>query len=316
MKELILKKVENYIKEKNLIQPKEKVLLGVSGGADSVCLLCILEILAKKLDFQIGVLHVEHGIRGEASLEDAAFVQKLCEEKSILFWQKSFAIPKIAKERGLTEEEAGRHMRYQAFAEQMEREGYQKTAIAHNLNDNAETILFHLARGSAFAGLAGIAVRRDAFIRPLLCLERKEIEGFLQEIGQDYCTDQTNLELAYSRNRIRHKILPELEALNPKAVAHMGKTAEWIRQADRYFAKEAKALAEKCVKLEPEKARIEIEALKSQEPIIQSYLLMDLMEKIGGHRVDLTEKHLLEIQSLLEKQSGKSVDLPLSLIHI
>ena len=270
IREQTLKKVENFILEKEMLKAGDKILLGVSGGADSVCLLCLLEELAEKMHFSIGVLHIEHGIRGAASLRDAAFVKALCEKKGIPFEMRAFPIPEIAEREKLSEEEAGRKMRYQAFSEKMEEEGYQKTAIAHNLNDNAETMLFHLARGSALAGLSGIAAVRGSFIRPLLCLERKEIEAYLAAIGQDYCQDQTNDDQGYSRNRIRHSLLPELEKINPKAVEHMGRTASFLRQADRYLAEEAKRLENVSVmKKQENEIRLHIEKLQEADPLIR-----------------------------------------------
>jgi tRNA(Ile)-lysidine synthase len=311
IREQTLKKVENFILEKEMLKAGEKILLGVSGGADSVCLLCILEELAAKMNFSIGVLHIEHGIRGEASLRDAAFVRALCEKKRIPFEERSFPIPEIAEREGLSEEETGRKMRYQAFSEKMEQENYQKTAIAHNLNDNAETMLFHLARGSALAGLAGIAAVRGQFIRPLLCLERKEIEAYLKAIGQEYCSDQTNEDLYYSRNRIRHSLLPELEKINPKTIEHMGRTASFLRQADQYLTGVAKQLEEKAVlRKEANEVRLRIRTLQEAEPLLRSYLFMEIMESVGGHRVDLGEKHLQDLEKLLESQSGKNIDLP------
>lgn len=311
IREQTLKKVENFILQKEMLKAGDKILLGVSGGADSVCLLCLLEELAEKVHFSIGVLHIEHGIRGEASLRDAAFVKALCEKKGIPFEMRAFPIPEIAEREKLSEEEAGRKMRYQAFSEKMEEEGYQKTAIAHNLNDNAETMLFHLARGSALAGLSGIAAVRGSFIRPLLCLERKEIEAYLAAIGQDYCQDQTNDDQGYSRNRIRHSLLPELEKINPKAVEHMGRTATFLRQADRYLAEEAKRLENVSVmKKQENEIRLHIEKLQEADALIRKYLFMNVMEAVGGRRVDLGERHLQDLEKLLESQSGKSIDLP------
>lgn len=273
IREEIRRKVENFIIKEQMIEKEDRILLGVSGGADSVCLLCLLQELSKRMGFSLGVLHIEHGIRGEESLRDADFVRRLCREKGLPFEQRSYDVPKLAKEEGLSEEEAGRKVRYAAFSEKMEKEGYQKTAVAHNLNDNAETMLFHLARGSALAGLSGIPAVRGRIIRPLLCLERREIEAYLAAIGQDYCQDRTNQELIYSRNRIRHQILPELEEINPKAVEHMGKTAAFIGEADLYLTREAKKLEEACLKKKKGEVRIAIRELKEADPLLRRYLL-------------------------------------------
>ncbi len=310
IREEIRRKVENFIIKEQMIEKGDRILLGVSGGADSVCLLCLLQDLSDKMGFSLGVLHIEHGIRGEESLRDAEFVRQLCREKELPFEQHSYDVPKLAKEEGLSEEEAGRKVRYAAFTKKMEKEGYRKTAVAHNLNDNAETMLFHLARGSALAGLSGIPAVRGRIIRPLLCLERREIEAYLAAIGQDYCQDRTNQELIYSRNRIRHQILPELEEINPKAVEHMGKTAAFIGEADLYLTREAKKLEEACLKKDKGEVRIAIGRLKEADPLLRRYLFMDAMEAVSGKRMDLGERHLQDLEELLSRQSGKRIDLP------
>ncbi len=310
IREEIRRKVENFIIKEQMIEKGDRILLGVSGGADSVCLLCLLQELSDRLGFSLGVLHIEHGIRGEESLRDADFVRRLCREKGLPFEQRSYDIPRLAKEEGLGEEEAGRKVRYAAFTEKMEKEGYRKTAVAHNLNDNAETMLFHLARGSALAGLSGIPAVRGKIIRPLLCLERREIEAYLAAIGQDYCQDRTNQELIYSRNRIRHQILPELEEINPKAVEHMGKTAAFIGEADLYLTREAKKLEEACLKKDKGEVRIAIGRLKEADPLLRRYLFMDALEAVSGKRMDLGERHLQDLEELLFRQSGKRIDLP------
>lgn len=310
IREEIRRKVENFIIKEQMIEKGDRILLGVSGGADSVCLLCLLQDLSDKMGFSLGVLHIEHGIRGEESLRDAEFVRQLCREKELPFEQHSYDVPKLAKEEGLSEEEAGRKVRYAAFTEKMEKEGYRKTAVAHNLNDNAETMLFHLARGSALAGLSGIPAVRGKIIRPLLCLERREIEAYLAAIGQDYCQDRTNQELIYSRNRIRHQILPELEEINPKAVEHMGKTAAFIGEADLYLTREAMKLEEACLKKDKGEVRIAIGRLKEADPLLRRYLFMDALEAVSGKRMDLGERHLQDLEELLSRQSGKRIDLP------
>ena len=185
----------------------DSIVAGVSGGADSVCLLLILCSLSRKLDLQLAVVHVDHGIRQEA-VEDAAYVRQLCEEMKVPFFLVKKDVPRYAAARHLSLEEAGRQIRYQAFreaAKKLNGRGAVKIAVAHNANDRAETMLFHLFRGTGLTGLGSIRPVRDGIIRPLLGLQRTEIEAYLEEEGRAYCKDKTNEEDTYTRNRIRRQ---------------------------------------------------------------------------------------------------------------
>ena len=211
----------NEWKKEKIVEDGDIVLAGVSGGADSVCLLLMLEQLQKKTDFLLEAVHVEHGIRGEESRKDAAFVKNLCQDHGIRCHIFSVEVPLFAEKHGLGLEEAARILRYDCYkkaAESVKKEFPEKKirlALAHHAEDNAETVLFQMVRGSGLDGLCGMSRRRDEgiyeLIRPLLAQPREEIETFLRECGQSYCTDETNLDTEYSRNRIRHQVLPELK---------------------------------------------------------------------------------------------------------
>ena len=207
----MLDKVITYIEENELIQKKDRIVVGVSGGADSVCLFSVLLELQKKYELELFVVHVHHGIRGEEADKDEQFVENLAKKHQIpyyCFWKN---IPVLSKKRGLTEEEAGRIVRYEAFYEVLKKVNATKIAVAHNQNDCAETVLFQLFRGSGLKGMCGIFPKRDEIIRPLLGVDRKAIEAYLMQKGQAYCTDRTNLEEEYTRNKIRLSILPIAE---------------------------------------------------------------------------------------------------------
>ena len=214
----------NEWKKEKIVEDGDIVLAGVSGGADSVCLLLMLEQLQKKTDFLLEAVHVEHGIRGEESRKDAAFVKNLCQDHGIRCHIFSVEVPVFAEKHGLGLEEAARILRYECYkkaAESVKKEFPEKKirlALAHHAEDNAETVLFQMVRGSGLDGLCGMSRRRDEgiyeLIRPLLAQPREEIEAFLKECGQSYCTDETNLDTEYSRNRIRHQVLPDTAALD------------------------------------------------------------------------------------------------------
>ena len=174
----------------------------VSGGADSVCLLIVLNSIKDELGFDLEAIHVEHGIRGEESVDDASFVEKLCDSMNIKLHMHSVKAKEYAEENSMSLEEAARELRYNIF------EGYEgKIAIAHNMEDNAETLIFNMIRGSGIEGLTGISIKRGKYIRPLLDCSRADIEKYLSDNNQSYRTDSTNEDSTYTRNNIRHNIM-------------------------------------------------------------------------------------------------------------
>ena len=215
-----------------MLQPGDRVVAGVSGGADSVCLLFLLLEWRREFPLDIAVVHVNHGIRPEAG-EDARYVEKLCGEHKIPFFLTEADVRQRSILEKCSEEEAGRRTRYEAFDKAAEEWGATKIAVAHNSNDRSETQLFHLFRGSGIRGLASILPVRGRIIRPILCLERWEIEDFLTQQGIFYCKDATNDEDDYTRNRIRHHILPYAEQnIARGCVAHMNQTAELLAETE------------------------------------------------------------------------------------
>ena len=189
----MIKKVAAFMKRHQMLPENGHILAGVSGGADSVCLFRLLLRLREEMGFTLSVVHVEHGIRGEESLMDMEFVRRLASSHGIAFSSYACLAPRLAKERRISLEEAGREARYEAFAAESARFGDgARVALAHHMEDNAETVLFHMCRGSGMAGIAGIAPVRGNIIRPLLCVTRAEIEDFLRREGQPFRTDATN----------------------------------------------------------------------------------------------------------------------------
>ena len=286
----MLKKVKNFIEQHHMIEAGEKILAGVSGGADSVCLLLVLAKLQEPLGFTLAAVHVEHGIRGEESLADAAFTERLCRDLGIPCRRYSVRAAEYARERGLSLEEAARELRYGCFRQACREEGAGKTAVAHHGGDSAETMLFHLARGTGIRGLGGIApsIQMDGMqvIRPLLCLTRQEIEGWLREQEQDFCVDATNADVNYARNRIRREVLPGLCRINSQAIAHMMNTAGQLREISEFLEEAAQqagaGVYEKIAAESTAAGRIRIgeERFRQIHPVLQKTLLHQL---IGGN---------------------------------
>lgn len=252
----IRNRVYAYIKENNMIEAGDRVVAGVSGGSDSVCLLILLAELRTALPFSLEVVHVNHGIREEAG-EDAAFVQALCARLGIVCHVYETDVRAAARQARLSEEEAGRNARYEAFRQALAGQKG-KIAVAHNENDRAETLLFHLFRGSGLDGMASIRPVREDVIRPLLCLKKEEIEGFLREEGQCWCVDRTNLGNDYARNRIRHQILPAAETgICSAAVRHLAEASELMQQTAAYLKKQTEEALARCSEDRREAARAE-----------------------------------------------------------
>ena len=200
MKEKVLETIKKY----NLIEAGDKIVLGVSGGPDSISMLDILRQLKKEIGFEIYVAHINHMIREEA-IDDEKYVQNYCEKNNIEFYAKRIDVPQIANSKKIGTEEAGRKVRYEFFEEILQKTGSNKIAIAHNKNDKIETIIMHLLRGSGLSGLKGIEpIRDNKYIRPLIECERQEIEKYCEENKLVPRIDKTNFENDCTRNKKCH----------------------------------------------------------------------------------------------------------------
>lgn len=305
-------KVKAYIDKYHMISPGDTVVAGVSGGADSICLFVMLCGLMKEKGFRLSVVHVNHGIREEAG-EDAAYVEGLCNKRGIPFLLVQKDVRAYAKKRRISEEEAGREVRYRAFEEALEGWGGSgKIAVAHNANDRAETMLFHLFRGTGLTGAAGIRPVRGKVIRPILCLEREEIEDYLREKEVPFCIDRTNMEDTYTRNRIRSHILPFAKRrICVGAVGHMCEAADIFLEADEYIRKQAQKAYESCIlQASEDKMILDVRRLMGEEGLIRKRVLMQCMETLTAGRKDISSVHIRELEQLLQKQGSKGLSLP------
>ncbi len=308
-------KVYNYIQTHGLIEPGNRLVVGVSGGADSVCLLRVLKALMPVLHIPsqgIVVVHVHHGIRGAEADHDAAFTKDLCAKLGFLYQEYRKDIPAYAKQLNMTVEEAGREYRYQCMEELVMQLKFDKIAVAHNQDDVAETVLFHMLRGSGLNGLAGIAASRGNIIRPLLGVSRAEIEAYLEECGQDFCQDSTNAELAYARNKIRHSILPVMKELNDRAVEHICQLAQDAAQSYDYIHTQA---MEQCDTTEDEDAfgrtvTLSIAELYKVGPVLQEHIVWEAIGQVAQRKKDITRRHIQAVVALIYQDSGSSVQLP------
>jgi tRNA(Ile)-lysidine synthase len=306
-------KVHNYIKEHNMLEKGDRIVIGVSGGADSVCLFHVLFRLVDEYNLKLFVVHVNHGIRKIDADLDEAYVKELCDQRNVTFRSLKVDVKKIGKRDGLSEEEAGRLIRYEEFYRCYEENKCNKIAIAHNKNDNAETILFHLFRGSGMKGLSGILPVRDEIIRPLLGIERIEIEHYLKEKEIKYCNDYTNETDDYSRNRIRHHILGYAkDYINVRATNNIVHAGNQIREVYKFLEKNIDLEFDKTVTFhEKETAyEIDIHRLMLQDTIIQRGIVRKIFYLLAGKLKDVEFDHTDLVLSLMKKQVGKRLNMP------
>jgi len=305
-------KVLQYVRKYHMIEEDDCIVVGVSGGADSVCLLLMLLEIRKVLPIEIRVVHVNHLIRADAAA-DAAFVRELCLAHKLSFTLVEEDVKAKAHVLHVSDEEAGRTVRYAAFERELgTRKG--RIAVAHNKNDSCETFLFHLFRGTSLRGLAGIRPVRDRIIRPLLCLSRSEIEAYLQERNVSYCIDSTNLEDNYSRNKIRHHILDTaVQEISPAAVDHISDACGRIQEAYELIADLTKQGFEACVKVMPQTLHIDREKFLQLHDTIQGYVILEALAQAAGSRKDLEAIHIRQVRELMDRQCGRMIQLPYQL---
>ena len=308
------RKFVQFIEKNKLFEKNEKLVVGVSGGADSVCLLSLLCKLKEEMNFQITVVHVNHQIREEAD-KDADFVRALCEKNKVEFVLRKYQVNSLAKEWNMSSEEAGRKVRYETFSEVLG-EDLGKIVVAHNQNDVAETVLFNLFRGSASAGLSGIKPMNGNIVRPLLCFSRDEIEAYLKEINLEYCIDQTNLTDDYTRNKIRNHILPYAEENIVKgSTSHIYATAAFLREQEEYLEEETERNFHKVANLSEEGTTLKIigEEFLKLHGFMQKRVVYKAIEQLAKSRKDITSKHIDGVINLFHKEGMKCTDLPYNL---
>ena len=294
------KKVYHYIQDNQLLSPGDDVTVALSGGADSVALLWLLRELAHRLGIRLRAAHFHHGLRGEEADRDAEFCRALCADWEIPFTLGRGDVKAWAAAEGESLEEAARVLRY-AF---LNRVAPGKIAAAHNADDNAETLLLHLLRGTGPRGLGGIPPRRDRLIRPLLSCTRAEIEALLAQKGLPHVEDSSNAADDCLRNRLRHQVLPLLRAENPGLSRTLGRTAALLRAEDAYLSRLAAEAAEECRTGEG----YSCERLLALDPVPRRRVLMSALRVLGLE--DPAEVYVEALEALLRAGPSASLDLP------
>ena len=294
----ILARVADFCTREGLLQPGIPLQLAaaVSGGADSMALLLLLRQLQPRFGYTLSACHVNHGLRGQSADRDEAFVRTECARLGVPL--RVFHAAEIAPPPAHAGEDWARRLRYTAFA-QLQEQGIDAIATAHTANDQAETLLLHLARGTGLHGAGGIRPRRGGYLRPLLCLSRAETEAVCRAAGQQWVTDETNDTDAYARNRLRHSALPALESTNAAAVQNLARFCEKAARADAYLAAGAARLLA-AARLPGAEPAWQLAPLQAADPLLLETALHSLVAPVR----DAEEKYVQLLCAVVRQGSG------------
>ena len=307
----IKKRFLKFIKEKNIVKSGDKILVGLSGGPDSVCMLNLLCSIRDEEKIEIAAAHINHMLRGEEADKDEEYSKKLCESLGVRFFSKRIDINKYALETGKSSELAGREARYDFFNEIINKINFNKIATAHNANDQAETILMRIMRGTGLEGLGGIPVEREGkYIRPILFMKREEVEQYCKENNLNPHIDATNLERIYSRNKVRLDILPYMKNnFNPNIVETINRMALLLQDDNEFIEGEVnKAYKDNC--FERENSIVISKNLFNIHSAIVTRVIRKALFAINKSNYDMEMKNIEDIIELSNLGTNKRVDLP------
>lgn len=308
----LLEQVRKDIERENLLYPGVKIVVGVSGGADSVCLLKVLLELKKDYGTGLMAVHVNHGLRGEEADRDQEFVENLCRQWSVPLKTYFVNIRKLSEKLRISEEEAGRTARYRILENVLRKTGYDLVAVAHNMEDQAETVMMNILRGAGIDGLCGMPVKRGKIIRPLLNVSRREIEKYLRENNISFCIDSTNRGVEYTRNRIRNQLFPkigELFGIDPvNQLVRLSRSAS----ADRdYLEETAGRLYMEALVSESDGIVLSTEKLRNLPDAMVKRIIRIAWERINNSRKNLEAVHADQVTDLCRSGlTGKEIHLP------
>lgn len=301
----MLNKVKETIEKYNLIDKDDKIVAAVSGGPDSISLLDILY----KLNYNICVAHVNHGLRENAVI-DQKFVEDFCNKRNIPCFVKQIKLKELKDK--MTLEEAGRKERYDFFYEVMKSQKCNKIATAHNSNDNAETVIMNIIRGSGVSGLKGIEPIRDNVIRPLIEITRKEIEAYCKENELNPRHDESNDEDIYTRNKVRLKVIPYIEEnINSNVVNNINRLSSIVLEEEKYIEKEAEKAYNECLIASGENRNVyNLKKFNSLDIVIKKRLIKKFIINLLGNAKDIEKIHIDDIVKLCDKNIGGKFLMP------
>lgn len=320
-------KVLKTIQQRHLIDPGDRVVIGLSGGPDSVCLLHVLYSLSAHLNINLYPIHINHMLRGEDALSDEEYTQRLCNELGLTLSTVRADVGAIAREQGVSIETAGRQVRYKEFEDYAKKAGAGKIAVAHNKNDQAETVMMHIIRGTGLSGLTGMEYKRGAIIRPLLDIEREEIERYCIEANLKPRTDKSNLTDEYARNRVRLELFPYIDkSFGANIAQSLCRLSELAAEDDSFIEKCASEVYEKCLISRQDKqggnqaiqagnqtkaAELDIDSLKKLHPAILGRVLKRAIMDAAGDVNGIGRVHYEMLSELISSgKTGSVAELP------
>ncbi|RCX21027.1 tRNA(Ile)-lysidine synthase [Anaerobacterium chartisolvens] len=310
----ILKMVADTVHRHDLIQNDESIVVGVSGGPDSVCLLHVLFQLADELHIRsIYAVHINHMIRGREADEDEEYVAELCKSMGVPLYSVSVDVKRISARKGISVEEAGREARYSEFKSFAERVGAEKIAVAHNRNDQAETVILNIIRGTGLEGLKGMEYKRDNIIRPLMDIGRVQIEEYCTANLLNPRTDSTNLKAIYTRNKIRKELIPSIDELfNTDITSGIVKMASLIKDDNNYIEQMALSLYNQCViKKDLHGVELKISKTMQQHTAVRRRIIRRAIADVKGDLKGIENVHVQQVDNLINNgKTGSRLHLP------
>lgn len=285
---------QEFVLKHRLLKPGDKILLALSGGIDSIVLFHLLMAAG----YKVGIAHCNFGLRGKESDEDEAFVRNIAENHSVPYFIESFNTPEYARARKLSIQMAARELRYEWLEQIRDDCDYRYIAIAHNLDDNIETLLMNITRGTGIRGLAGIPVKSGSLVRPLLFAKREEITEFARSNGISFREDSSNSSDKYRRNFIRHKIIPLFSELNPSFIESAGQLIENMNQVKTMYLNEIEKIEKEVTQVFPFETRINIDALKNKTSA--GFFLHEFLSVVG-----FSSGIIGQIQKSFDAEPGK-----------
>ena len=313
LEQKVLKTIEKY----NLIQEKDKIVIGVSGGPDSMCLLNVLNDIKEKMNFEIVVAHVNHMIRSEAD-EETQYVIDFCNKIGVDCFVKKIDVIEKSNNEKIGTEEAGRKARYDFFEEVLLKTNSNKIATAHNANDNAETVLMNIFRGAGTSGLKGIEpIRDNKYIRPIIECERSEIEEYCRRNKLDPKIDKSNFENEYTRNKIRNILIPEIKKeFNPNVISALNKLSNLAMQENEFISNYVKDILEKELIIGQideegkEELVLNLKKFNQLDSFVKSKVVLFSIQKVLGHMQGIEKIHVDDIIVLCSKNIGNKYLTP------
>lgn len=313
LKEEVLKKIKTY----NLIEKNDKVVIGVSGGPDSICLLHLLYSIKKELGFEIVVAHINHQIR-EVADSETEYVKDFCKNLEIECFVKKENILELAKEQKKGTEEAGRQVRYDFFEDVAQKTNSNKIATAHNSNDRAETVILNILRGSGISGLKGIEAMRDnKYIRPLIFTKREKIEEYCQENNLNPKIDESNMENIYNRNKVRNIIIPYIEKeFNKNIIQTINRLSDVATEENEFLQKLTEEQYNTISTIENDTIILDLKKFNHLELVIKRRLILYTINEAIHTTNGIEKVNIDDIIKLCKNNIGNKYLSPIKLIKI